>query len=585
MWLWSADGAQLLWCNAVGGAVFDTAPEAKEAAAKEVARIAPGLAADGRPKLERLSGIGGARALTCGCSRLSLEDGAAAILIVAAEAAGPSLALEERMERLVAGRDTAAAVFAPDGSLFHAGDAKFADTTLEAIGADALALHALRAGYAAGASKLGALNLERIGSDAVTFLLATLPAVKRAVPTPAAAVEAPTPAPVMEPPVVALEEPSAPADEPAADIFAPETAATEEASAEAMAAEDAAPSMPHASAEETPTAEPPPQETPAPEALPPGSPIAAAPPPELEIPERRYPVRFIWHMDADERFSIASGDFLRLTGAPTAEVQGLPWNEVAQRLGVDAQSTVANAIASRDTWSGITLEWPIEGSDEKVAVELSGLPIFNTERAFGGYRGFGICRDARKISRAGTLREPPPPVLPQAPPAETVPDPANETAQADEKVSVEEQPQTAASEDAMPPTEQRPQLTLVPQAENVVPFRSANNDRAPTLTPVERTAFQEIANELNTRLQEPPADEQIEPEPADQPAANESGANFMGFVPPRETPRAELPQDFEPDQTIFSTACRRVYWFIGWTRRSIPIPLSSNGAAIAASPP
>src|SRR5688500_7508846 len=115
VWLWSADGAQLLWCNAVGRALFDTAPEAKAAAAREAARIAPGLAADGRPKLERLSGIEGTRPLTCGCSRISLEDGTTAILLVAAEAAGASLSLDERVERLVAGLDTAAAVFAPDG--------------------------------------------------------------------------------------------------------------------------------------------------------------------------------------------------------------------------------------------------------------------------------------------------------------------------------------------------------------------------------------------------------------------------------------------------------------------------------------
>ena len=31
-------------------------------------------------------------------------------------------------------------------------------------------------------------------------------------------------------------------------------------------------------------------------------------------------------------------------------------------------------MASRETWSGITVDWPVDGTAERLAVELSGLP-------------------------------------------------------------------------------------------------------------------------------------------------------------------------------------------------------------------
>lgn len=63
-------------------------------------------------------------------------------------------------------------------------------------------------------------------------------------------------------------------------------------------------------------------------------------------------------------------------------------------------------------------------------IELSGLPMFDRERRFRGYRGFGICRDVERLDALATARalldaQPaspsilPPVVPPGAPPAET----------------------------------------------------------------------------------------------------------------------------------------------------------------------
>ncbi|MEX0841004.1 MAG: PAS domain-containing sensor histidine kinase, partial [Xanthobacteraceae bacterium] len=114
VWLWSADGAQILWANAVGAAIFEAPGSAalaerrldpEDPAAVQIARIAGTLPLDGPPRLERLRGFGAelGRTLTCGCSRISLPDNRIAVLVVAAEAAGPALPLDERVRRLVAG--------------------------------------------------------------------------------------------------------------------------------------------------------------------------------------------------------------------------------------------------------------------------------------------------------------------------------------------------------------------------------------------------------------------------------------------------------------------------------------------------
>jgi PAS domain S-box-containing protein len=54
--------------------------------------------------------------------------------------------------------------------------------------------------------------------------------------------------------------------------------------------------------------------------------------------------------------------------------------------------------------------------------------------------------------------------------------------------------------------DERPTLTVVPPVENVLPFRAAplpaDKDKSPSLTPVERRAFRELASKLTARLRE-----------------------------------------------------------------------------------
>ena len=130
-WLWSADGSQIFWANAVGAAIFGAESssacagrhfQVTDVPAGQVLRLAATLPPGGQERLERLRGFGGGygRALTCACSRIVVGDGRRAVLIAAAERAGPSLTLAERLRRLFGDCDQSIAGFTPDGALLCA---------------------------------------------------------------------------------------------------------------------------------------------------------------------------------------------------------------------------------------------------------------------------------------------------------------------------------------------------------------------------------------------------------------------------------------------------------------------------------
>jgi signal transduction histidine kinase len=484
-WLWSADASQIVWANAVGAALFGAADtitlaarrfDVKNPAAAQIIRLAATLPSAGPTRLERLRGfgLGFGRALTCACSRLVLADGKAAVLITATESAGPALSLAERVRRLFADDAQSLAVFAADGGLIYASEAAHTQLngakSLAVLGIDAIAAKTLDTGTARTAryGQDGAeASFQRLGADAERVLLLTLPRLPQ--PRPSEGLAA-----ASEP--KAIEAPPSPP---------PPSSQVEAAVAPPPAAEIAA-------------APPPSSPPPAPTTLPPH-----AAPPEVPIPEqRRHPLRFVWQMDADGRFVVGSDEFVALVGPRTMAAFGRKWNDIAAELKLDPDNQVARAVESHETWSGITLAWPVDEASERLPVELSGLPVFDRERSFRGYRGFGVCRDIDRINQLARVRRErplgfmPAPEAPPPPVEETIPQPPQEPAPA----------AAAASPEPAIPAEQ-PAPIAHPSAANVVPFRSGpapEPKAAPMLSPVERRAFRELAQELTARLRGAP---------------------------------------------------------------------------------
>jgi PAS domain S-box-containing protein len=104
------------------------------------------------------------------------------------------------------------------------------------------------------------------------------------------------------------------------------------------------------------------------------------------------PLRFVWRTDAEGRFSAISDEFRAAFGDEAADVIGHPFGEVARRFGLDPDDEIAGLLARRDTWSGRAVLWPVAGTDLKVPVDLAALPVYDRDRNFEGFRGFGVAR-------------------------------------------------------------------------------------------------------------------------------------------------------------------------------------------------
>jgi signal transduction histidine kinase/PAS domain-containing protein len=553
-WLWSTDASRMLWANAVGAALFG-APDAGEfanrrfdvtnPAAAQILRLAATLTSGGPPRLERLRGFGTGfgRALTCACSRIVAPDGKSAVLVAAAEPVGPALTLDERARRLFAHDERAVAIFTPDGRLLCATDAAHAllgaATTLSALSIESLAGQALDSGSASGTAACGQAAVERLGEDASRVLVVALtppPSQARSEPQAPAMTEpeqAPPPLPLAAQAASAVTEPLPVAEPEAATLVAelPPTAEAETAPAD------------------LPAASPPPP-----------SPPAKANSSDETAAERRHPLRFVWQMDGDGRFIVGSNEFIELVGPRTMAAFGRLWSEIAAELKLDPENQVARAIATHETWSGVTISWPVDDASERLPVELSGLPVFDRDRNFRGYRGFGVCRDITRINHLARARRERPIGFMAA--SEAAPIEIDDIEARQSAVNADAQTATAASQPLETPARiGRSPLSVAPTSANVVPFRQASpaEPKTPTLSPVERKAFGELAQELTARLRGVPeapavAADGIETVPVEPPPGPSTEAAAAPSVPDAPAPIAASQPVAASEQPVAAAA-------------------------------
>jgi PAS domain-containing protein len=443
VWLWTADGSRLVWANPAGSAALGAAsPQALlarrfaigDAVRGHIERLAASLPEEGGARLFRLRGFAGAAwtSLTCSCARLEFAR-VACVLVIATEPVGAELPLTERVRLLGFAEDQPIAAFAPNGTKLFATAAAERHLSgaagLGAIEATALATAALATGGAQGTSRAGPVVLRRIGRGTSTVLLA------RFCDPVAAETERVEPAPL-------------------------EPRQVEAAQAEGVEGEPI-------------QVEPIPLE---PAQIEPAQ-LEPAPPETGVVSEpRRQPLRFVWQMDAAGRFFLESGEFAALLDGAAQEISGRPWSELNAELAIDPEGRVARAVASRETWSNIAVSWPAEGEGRRLVAELSGLPTFDRNRDFHGYRGFGVCRDVSQLERLAARRRSKASDHPEATPAYS---PAKEIAAAASRIA--------------------PNVVRFPGAGPLAEVRAL--DAEPALGSGEHGAFHELARQLTVRLQ------------------------------------------------------------------------------------
>lgn len=101
-------------------------------------------------------------------------------------------------------------------------------------------------------------------------------------------------------------------------------------------------------------------------------------------------VRFVWEMNAETVFTFVSDDFVSMLGFDVAHVTGRNWADVQTRLSLDPDNQIAPLLTRRDTWSGVTVNWPVQNHALRVPVDLAALPVHDG-KSFSGFRGFGVC--------------------------------------------------------------------------------------------------------------------------------------------------------------------------------------------------
>ncbi len=525
-WVWSEAGNRLLWANAAGRAFFrapsdDALLERTFGPAdpyrRQVKQLASILAPSGALRLERLRGFGAhlGGLMTCGCARISLNS-ESGILIAAEQPGGRVPPFPERLMALIEGLEGPAAAFV-NGHLEAANAAARAHgEAIRELAGIALPTHFPEQGSPI-ETPLGRAIVHRAGAEPEIALIVLLQGLA-ARPRPDKPVDA-APVPVVEP-------------APAGEVVHMHAQA---------ASEPAAPSLPNELfMDDSVGPDSPPETSPA------AAPELIPLPDDLAGQRRRHPLRFTWAMDAEGRFSFGAGEFTHLIGAQTTAAFGRLWSEVNAALALDPENRVAHAIATRDTFSNILLQWPADGLAGRLPVEMSGLPVFGRDHAFAGYRGFGICRDLDGLTRVAAQRRhdtlfgsSPAPLETPAPIAASPEPPAPEATAPQTETAFGEPAETEGSE--TPP--------------NVVPFRPANDDaRPPVLTPGENNAFLELARQLSERLEHETErrlsalheEEQANDSSAAQPHDDmifESGEDEIEVPPAQLSPVARAPQN------------------------------------------
>ncbi len=211
--------------------------------------------------------------------------------------------------------------------------------------------------------------------------------------------------------------------------------------------------------------------------------------------------RFVWKVDAQANFNEISPEFAAAVGPVSAAIIGKSFRDVAARFGFDEEGEIAGLLERRDTWSGRSVLWPIDGTNLRVPIELAALPIYSRERAFLGFRGFGVAKMGEVIEDIKVAAVPP--------------------ISSEAEVSVDQTP--ASESDSF--AGETPALTVTPfESSNVVALktqRPLQNDGR--LNDAERNAFREIAERLRREVLAEPvrvAEETTKiDEKASQPAA------------------------------------------------------------------
>ncbi|MCP1198541.1 ATP-binding protein [Notoacmeibacter sp. MSK16QG-6] len=294
-------------------------------------------------------------------------------------------------------------------------------------------------------------------------------------------------------------------------------------------------------------------------------------------------LRFIWETDAEGRFTIISEPFKQIAGM-TAAVEQRAFAEVMARLGLDPDKRLSSLMDRQETWSGRTVSWPIAGTAEAIPTDLAALPLYDRERRFLGYRGYGVAH-LNEIAPDATGRG--------LMFAEGWPDQSEQIADSEPPISTGKHTEEISASDVL----------FEPPALTPSPLRR-RTDRPDTrrtrkaLTDAETLAFQSIGERLredsesgagSTDIEEVNPTDTVAGDIPSSPATSEEGdvsalpdnARTAEFVDAVSEPSSKAVRDDQPEGLDDENA-RLAIESMGWRRSNKPAP--ALAARLAALP-
>ena len=264
-------------------------------------------------------------------------------------------------------------------------------------------------------------------------------------------------------------------------------------------------------------------------------------------------VRFVWKIDAEGRFSEISEEFASAVGPKAADVIGVTFTDLADRYDLDPDDKINELLHRRDTWSGKTIFWPVQGTNLKVPVDLAALPTYSRSREFDGFRGFGIVRVADAVpdaKAAGLSLDRPAPAQIAQPSSDMSAEGADAPqAEAGSRTG----PAAGSGKDAAevapdvsedPFRGEQPALRVVETtgrqaSDKVIDLDERRPAGAGALTRGEQAAFREIARQLGEHFAPDPLPQEGRSE--GRPAADTSLSTPAAMEESRQTEEAEAP--------------------------------------------
>ena len=151
---------------------------------------------------------------------------------------------------------------------------------------------------------------------------------------------------------------------------------------------------------------PPPEDISAPD-------LGEKPPPHAVNPPSPT-TRFLWTLDEEGRFGMAHPVLAAAVGTNSPDC-GESLEAFFRRVEMDGGDALFRVIGERETFSCVTLEWPLPGLDRRRLIALSAAPMFGRQREFLGYRGFGVLgEEIDAVAMPLEMFEPAPPALERA---------------------------------------------------------------------------------------------------------------------------------------------------------------------------